>query len=189
MKNKDDELDYNIVFNDEIYYDSFNEDDEDDDCEGEDCEDRCSCHHHEKNIDECEDEDCGCCNHANKNECSGGESGEHFCDCDNMGHKDSNLNIRNETKNNLGNDSLTQEEFERKRKLKLKLSKYKDFQFDDETDFTCELDPTKQCDNCGKCLEIINTDEKGYAKIDIDKIDKSNVSIEQLYKMYGLDDD
>lgn len=73
--------------------------------------------------------------------------------------------------------------------LKNKLSKYKDYEFDDETDFSCVLDPNKTCDNCGMCLDSFNTDEEGFAQIKIDGIDNSKVTLEELYKMYGLDDD
>ena len=54
----------------------------------------------------------------------------------------------------------------------------------------CDLDDTKICDNCGKCLDIYNTDEKGFVQIGIDKIDStSGLSLDDLYKMYGLDDE
>lgn len=33
----------------------------------------------------------------------------------------------------------------------------------------CDLDPTKLCDNCGKCLENLNMD---YAAIKIDGLEK-----------------
>lgn len=59
---------------------------------------------------------------------------------------------------------------------------------DDEDDM-CDLDPTKVCDNCCRCLDTFNTDEKGYVKINIDKVEKDGLSVEQLYEMYGLDDD
>ncbi|MDO4564619.1 MAG: hypothetical protein Q4C04_03265 [Clostridia bacterium] len=35
-----------------------------------------------------------------------------------------------------------------------------------ETDDFCDLDPSKKCDNCFKCLE----DERDYASIMIDRI-------------------
>lgn len=54
----------------------------------------------------------------------------------------------------------------------------------------CDIDPNKICDNCGKCLDTYNTDEKGYVSIKIDKIIKEgDVSLEDLYKQYGLDGD
>ncbi len=57
----------------------------------------------------------------------------------------------------------------------------------------CDLDNTKFCNNCGKCLDQFNTDEKGYVSIKIDKIIKdenaAEPTLEELYKMYGLDDD
>ena len=55
----------------------------------------------------------------------------------------------------------------------------------------CDLDENKICDNCGKCLDEFNTDEKGYVKIPVDKIDMSGegLSVEDFYKMYGLDKD
>lgn len=57
-----------------------------------------------------------------------------------------------------------------------------------ENDF-CDLDSHKICDNCGQCLDYIQTND-GFAKIKIDRIEISEeVSLEQLYKMYGLDDD
>ena len=59
----------------------------------------------------------------------------------------------------------------------------------DEEDLYCDLDPNKICDNCMMCLDSYNTDEKGFVQIPIDKIDKSNLSLDELYKMYGLDED
>lgn len=58
----------------------------------------------------------------------------------------------------------------------------------------CDLDPTKFCDNCGKCLDSYNTDEKGYVTIKVDKVireseDDKDVSLDDLYKAYGLDGD
>ncbi len=73
-------------------------------------------------------------------------------------------------------------------KKDIQKKKYKDFEFDDETDFTCDLDPTKICDNCGKCLDAFNTDKEGYVQIQIDKIEKGDSTLQDLYKMYGLDD-
>lgn len=37
----------------------------------------------------------------------------------------------------------------------------------------CDLDPTKICDNCGKCLEGVNMD---YATIKIDSVETSRSS-------------
>lgn len=67
--------------------------------------------------------------------------------------------------------------------------KYKDFEFDDNTDDSCDLDSNKICDNCGKCLDIYNTDKDGFVQIQIDKIEKGDSSLQDLYKMYGLDED
>ena len=61
----------------------------------------------------------------------------------------------------------------------------------------CDLNPEKYCDNCGKCLDSYNTDEKGFVSIKVDKVvkeegstdAKNDVSLDDLYKMYGLDDD
>ena len=106
------------------------------------------------------------------------EKHHHNCDCHthtSLSHthcscnSDSNKINKNETKN-------------------AKLSKYKDFEFDDNNDFSCDLDPTKICDNCGKCLDAFNTDKDGYVQIQIDKIEKGNSTLHDLYKMYGLDD-
>ena len=47
----------------------------------------------------------------------------------------------------------------------IKKVKYKDFEFDDNTDNSCDLDPSKSCDNCGKCLDIFNTDKDGFVQI------------------------
>ncbi len=58
-----------------------------------------------------------------------------------------------------------------------------------EDDYMCDLDPTKICDNCCKCLDTFNTDEKGYVKIGIDKIDNNGLTVEELYEMYGLNDE
>ena len=47
--------------------------------------------------------------------------------------------------------------------------KYKEYIEEDETvDDTCDLDPTKICDNCGKCIET----DINYKIIKIDKIIK-----------------
>ncbi len=70
-----------------------------------------------------------------------------------------------------------------------KKTKYKDFEFDDNTDDSCDLDPSKICDNCGKCLDIYNTDKDGFVQIQIDRIEKGDSSLQDLYKMYGLDGD
>ena len=57
-------------------------------------------------------------------------------------------------------------------------------------DLICDLDPSKICDNCMKCLTTFNTDEKGYVSIGIDGVDASqNITLNDLYKMYGLDDE
>ena len=55
----------------------------------------------------------------------------------------------------------------------------------------CDLDPTKVCDNCGKCLDILATDEKGYVHVPVDKIitDQDDMSLDDLYALYGLDDE
>ena len=61
----------------------------------------------------------------------------------------------------------------------------------DIEDLVCDLDPTKICDNCGACISEYNTNEKGFVEIPIDKIDMTagEPSLEDFYKMYGLDDD
>lgn len=57
-------------------------------------------------------------------------------------------------------------------------------------DLICDLDPSKICDNCMKCISTFNTDEKGYVSIGIDGVDQTkNITLNDLYKMYGLDDD
>lgn len=55
----------------------------------------------------------------------------------------------------------------------------------------CDLDPSKICDNCGACISEYNTNEKGFVEIPIDKIDMTagEPSLDDFYKMYGLDDD
>lgn len=55
----------------------------------------------------------------------------------------------------------------------------------------CDLDPNKKCDNCGKCLDTLNTNDKGYVSVPIDKIimGENDDGLEQLLKMYGLDDE
>lgn len=80
-------------------------------------------------------------------------------------------------------------EHNKEEKKNTKLKKYKDFEFDDNDDYSCDLDPSKMCDNCGKCLDIYNTDKEGFVQIQIDKIDKGGSSLNDLYKMYGLDED
>ncbi|MBQ7452783.1 MAG: hypothetical protein IJS68_00760 [Clostridia bacterium] len=54
--------------------------------------------------------------------------------------------------------------------------------------FMCDLDPNKLCDNCGKCLDTINTDEKGYAQIMVDRVEAPNKSLDEFYHMAGVDD-
>lgn len=55
----------------------------------------------------------------------------------------------------------------------------------------CDLDPSKICDNCGACISEYNTNEKGFVEIPIDKIDMTGgePSLEDFYKMYGLEDE
>lgn len=60
----------------------------------------------------------------------------------------------------------------------------------DIEDYICDLDPSKICDNCMKCIDMYNTDDKGYVSIGIDGVDaKTGLTLQDLYKMYGLDDD
>lgn len=59
----------------------------------------------------------------------------------------------------------------------------------DEIDDTCDIDPSKICDNCMKCLDIYNTDKEGFVQIKVDKIDTSKNTLEDFYMMYGLNDD
>lgn len=67
------------------------------------------------------------------------------------------------------------------------------YEEDDEydiEDLVCDLDPNKICDNCMKCIDTFNTDEKGYVSIGIDGVDSSSgLTLQDLYKMYGLDED
>ena len=57
-------------------------------------------------------------------------------------------------------------------------------------DLICDLDPSKICDNCMKCITTFNTDSKGYVSIGIDSVDANeNLTLNDLYKMYGLDDE
>lgn len=138
----------------------------------------CECNMHASHSEECNHDDlddCECCNH-NHNSSNCIEKSHHHLD--NFDNKTFELNEQQADCNHLGNG-----------KRNKKLSKYADFEFDDETDFTCELDPSKMCDNCGKCLDSFNTDAEGYAQIKIDKVDTSNIALDDLYKMYGLDDD
>lgn len=63
-------------------------------------------------------------------------------------------------------------------------------EFESIDDLICDLDPNKICDNCMKCLDTFNTDGKGYVSIGIDGVDpESGMTLDDLYKMYGLDDD
>lgn len=201
MKKQDDnELDYNIVFNDEIIDDDI-VDEESDNAEDDDsqeiCENVVSSNNGTTTVDnfysnyfnhktahcDCENENCGECadngDEDTKDDCCHTHNHNESCMCGADDHTSEENSYTNE------------EEYNRVREenLKQKLSKYKEFEFDDETDFTCELDPNKICDNCGMCLDSINTDKDGYAEIKIDKIDKSGTSLDELYKMYGLDDD
>lgn len=60
----------------------------------------------------------------------------------------------------------------------------------DIEDLVCDLDPNKICDNCMKCIDVFNTDEKGYVSIGIDGVDTSSgLTLQDLYKMYGLDEE
>lgn len=203
MKKQDDnELDYNIVFNDEIIDDDIVDEDEESD-RVED-EDRQEIHenvtspkngtatgdnfysnyfNHKTAHCNCENENCGECadneDEDTKDDCCHTHNHHKSCMCGADHHTSEENSYTNEDEYNRV----------REENLKQKLSKYKEFEFDDETDFTCELDPNKICDNCGMCLDSINTDKDGYAEIKIDKIDKSGSSLDELYKMYGLDDD
>ena len=57
-------------------------------------------------------------------------------------------------------------------------------------DLICDLDPSKICDNCMKCINTFNTDSKGYVSIGIDSGDANqNLTLNDLYRMYGLDDE
>lgn len=57
-------------------------------------------------------------------------------------------------------------------------------------DLICDLDPSKICDNCMKCINTFNTDSKGYVSIGIDSVDANqNLTLNDLYRMYGLDDE
>lgn len=57
-------------------------------------------------------------------------------------------------------------------------------------DLICDLDDSKICDNCMKCLNTYNTDKNGYVSIGIDGVEtNSKLTLSDLYKMYGLDDD
>lgn len=201
MKKQDDnELDYNIVFNDEIIDDDIVDEESDkaeDDDSQEICENVVSSNNGTSTVDnfysnyfnhktahcDCENEHCEECA-DDENECA-----EDDC-CHTHNHNESCI-CGADDHTSEDNSYTNEEEYNRVReeKLKQKLSKYKEFEFDDETDFTCELDPNKICDNCGMCLDSINTDKDGYAEIKIDKIDKSGTSLDELYKMYGLDDD
>lgn len=201
MKKQDDnELDYNIVFNDEILDDDI-VDEESDNAEDDDSQEICenvtsskngttigdnfysNYFNHKTAHRDCENENCGECadngDEDTKDDCCHTHNHNESCMCGADHHASEDNSYTNE------------EEYNRVREenLKQKLSKYKEFEFDDETDFTCELDPNKICDNCGMCLDSINTDKDGYAEIKIDKIDKSGTSLDELYKMYGLDDD
>ena len=201
MKKQDDnELDYNIVFNDEIIDDDI-VDEESDKAEDDDSQEICenvvssnngtstsdnfysNYFNHKTTHCDCENENCGECA-DDGNECAGD-------DCCHIHNHNESCMCGADHHASEDNSYTNEEEYNRVReeKLKQKLSKYKEFEFDDETDFTCELDPNKICDNCGMCLDSINTDKDGYAEIKIDKIDKSGTSLDELYKMYGLDDD
>lgn len=58
-----------------------------------------------------------------------------------------------------------------------------------EEDLYCDIDPSKICDNCCQCLDQFNTDEQGYVQIKVDKIDTSKNTLQDFYKMYGIDDE
>ncbi len=211
---KDDEfLDYNIVFNDEIEKDDLVSD-EDNLSETEKTKENADnfyanyFNRKPTNVDGvesdrqttnanteisgCELDDCNC--HGEDSEglhshnCHDNCCNEHHHNLEHNCNKGKNSN---EQEVDLLNQQLSEEEYLeiRAKNLQTKLSKYKEYEFDDETDFSCELDPSKVCDNCGKCLESYNTDSEGFTQIKIDKIDQSKTSLDSLYKMYGLDDE
>ncbi len=152
-----------------------------------DCDDdECNCHEH----DDCDCGEDGCDWHSHGNSECNEEGCKHHNHAENFDKGDDvhQLAPSNVEQLKFGHTESNCENLDVRNKNK-KLSKYADFEFDDETDFTCELDPSKMCDNCGKCLETYNTDAEGYAQIKIDKVDTSNIALDDLYKMYGLDDD
>ena len=55
----------------------------------------------------------------------------------------------------------------------------------------CDLDPNKICDNCGACIDCYTTNEKGFVEIPIDRIEmnESDASLEDFYKIMGLEDE
>ena len=66
----------------------------------------------------------------------------------------------------------------------------RDEEIENIDDLICDLDPSKICDNCMKCINTFNTDAKGYVSIGIDGVDSNkNITLNDLYKMYGLDDE
>ena len=199
----DDELDYNIIFNDEIADIADNDlisETDDSSCSQED-----ALYNQKKNNTQtnfysnyfnpklntdnnahiCTDENCESAKNDSGNALH--KNCADHCDCHNHQCTHTSATKFCDDKSAFANE----EEYNNARaeNLKNKLSKYKDYEFDDETDFSCVLDPNKTCDNCGMCLDSFNTDEEGFAQIKIDGIDNSKVTLEELYKMYGLDDD
>lgn len=52
----------------------------------------------------------------------------------------------------------------------------------------CDLDPKKICDNCGKCIDTIATNDKGYVEIPAKLImEEGDQSLGDLLAAYGLD--
>lgn len=135
----------------------------------------CSCgdEYKDKNLQ------CTCSNDEDNNShcnCSNVEDSNSHCNCSNDEDSNSHCNCSNDEDNNSHcNCSNNPEEID-------------DY---DETDDICDLDSTKICDNCCLCLDQYKTDDKGFVKINIDgvQIDKDKMSLEELYKLYGLDED
>ena len=62
----------------------------------------------------------------------------------------------------------------------------------------CDLDPSKKCDNCGKCLEeyMPQTDEHGFVTIEAefeqnqqDTEEENDTQLSEIYKYYGYNPD
>lgn len=146
--------------------------------------------------------DCGCSEVKNLNSCGC----SHDCDCGDDCHCDENNrcnedcdcnNGTKERKNNVcecGEECDCDDDEDETHNCDCgedcDCGDYCDCDEDDsEDDDSCDVYPDKICDNCGKCLDLIETKD-GFAKIKIDKIEVSeDVTLDQLYKMYGLDEE
>ena len=123
----------------------------------------------DNNNHRCHDHSCNCNDDIDTNSKNHLSKHDHNCNCNNHDCNDHNLNDTHAC--DCGHHDYCEEQ-----------------EYDEDDDY-CDIEQDKICNNCGRCLDVFNVDEKGYVKIPIDKIDKSTATLYDLYKMYGLDED